>query len=63
MGSDGLTAETVNFCKCKITSLVREFTGTAITPVTRRTKNMTYTIDMKRKKAVFGASLTRHTFY
>jgi len=45
-----------------MTSLVREFTGNAITPVTREIEKMTYSLDMKSEKAVFGASRTRHTF-
>ena len=40
----------------------KEFTGKPSTPSTQRTKNMIYTIDMKRKRADFGASLTLHHF-
>lgn len=61
-GCDGLTAKTVNFYKRKMTSLVREFTGNAITPVTEESGKMTYSLDMKSEKAVFGANRTRHTF-
>ena len=58
----GVMAKTVNFCKCKMTFLIREFTGTAITPITRESEKMTYSFDMKREKAIFGANRTRHTF-
>ncbi|MDP3980472.1 MAG: hypothetical protein Q8Q33_03545 [Chlamydiota bacterium] len=42
--------KTVNFCKRKITFPVREFTINAVTPVTE----MTYSIDIKSEKAIFG---------
>lgn len=61
-GCDGLTRKTVNFLKRKMTSLVREFTGNAVTPVTRESEKMTYSLDMKSEKSVFGEKRTRHTF-